>query len=391
MQKKVQQFSDFLLFLLPFLAMSDRAFSFSVGGFNVRYAQILLLFLILVLAPKHLASLKSNAALKALAFLVIPQMLLLGTRTLPQLTALKLLWICFNIGGVILLMQVTSANQKSILFKGIIFSVLANSVILIIDWAAIAYGTGLPVIGFAQPAYGVVWYRPHAFYYEPSFVSSVLALSIPFLSTQQKGWLLSGLLLCVLFLVGARTGLLFAVIYLLLSLVLNTKSRLVIIKSVSLCFLLISILWLMPNTQNHFSLLFNILGPAESVSRASEKTSSEGGRIQNVLEELKIWRKAPVFGAGITQRGGERHGLDPLAINCWAEVLSEWGLWGLCSVLWLFMILFRGASLIDSKIAIFVHALVNLNFTQTLPRLDFWILLFALMYLGRESSQAKVI
>ena len=41
------QGESLLFFSLPFLAMSDRVFSFQINGFNVRYAQIVLIFLVL--------------------------------------------------------------------------------------------------------------------------------------------------------------------------------------------------------------------------------------------------------------------------------------------------------------------------------------------------------
>jgi len=380
------QGESLLFFSLPFLAMSDRVFSFQINGFNVRYAQIVLIFLVLSrflnvvqTDRQRIFSLIKNGAFKALVFLVIPQVLLLGTRILPQLTAIKLCWILLNIGGVIILSEFSNSPQRQSLIKGILASVFFNSVIIAIDWVLIAFGKGDALIGFAQLGNG--WSRPHAFYYEPSYVSSAVALTVPFFLGLGFSWRQIGLLFFTLCLVGARTGLLFSGFYCLLLCFLKRSHCLVIIKAILLCVTLLSFLALTPKSSNYFSFVFGVLGPVEATKRAGEKTSSEGGRIQQVLEELKIWRQSPIWGSGITLRGGERHGLDPLATNCWAEVLSEWGLVGFFSVAWILLFLFRGASLIESKIAILVHALVNLNFTQTLPRLDFWIILFALMYL----------
>ena len=341
-------------------------------------------------ASKNLKSLRMNPAFAALLFLVIPQFILLGTRSLPDLTAIKLLWIVFNIGSVILLFQFATEREKNILINGIVFSVVLNSTILIIDWMGIAFSVGAePLIGFAQ--LGNDWSRPHAFYYEPSYVSSSLALALPFLLMRRNSWLAMGFLLFIIFLIGARTGLLFFLVYCSIIWVFEKEYLFVNLKAISICTIMLLIISFSPKSLNYFTYVFRDLGPWAVVERVGQKSSSEGGRIQQVLEELTVWRQNPLFGAGITHRGGERHGLDPLAVNCWAEILSEWGLQGLVSVLWLFMILFRTAKLLESKIAVFAHCVVNLNFTQTLPRLDFWILLLALVYLrqGRIGMREK--
>jgi len=388
MHRILTQLEALLFFTLPFLAMSDQVLSFRVSGYNVRFAQPVLLLLIIIRMFSVLKSdqgglwkLKNNVAFKSLLLLVVSQILILGTRVYPQLTALKLGWIVFNIGGAFILSELSTTQQKEALIKGIIASVFVNSIIILVDWASIAFGKGDSILGFAQ--LGNDWSRPHAFYYEPSYASSALALTAPFFVRRRFAWLSTGLLLFVNCLVGARTGLFFLGVYLSAVLLFIGRDRIMILKAVSTCLILLGLLSLNPRSAPYFHFVFGVLGPVEAAKRAGEKTSSEGGRIQQVLEELKIWRQSPIGGSGITHRGGERHGLDPLATNCWAEVLSEWGLVGFSSLMLILIYLFRGANLLESKIAILVHGLVNLNFTQTLPRLDFWIILFALMYLEK--------
>lgn len=140
--------------------------------------------------------------------------------------------------------------------------------------------------------------------------------------------------------------------------------------------------------------------PAAPPARELPPPSSEYDRLNNALQTLRHWGARPLLGWGSAMlpplsQEGERL-LRPTTMNTWLEVGVESGLVGFAAfALALFVsmrLAWRGAA--DRRLRAYVlaawaaHFLVNLSFTQTFPRLDYWLLFFLSVRLAWREAPA---
>lgn len=123
--------------------------------------------------------------------------------------------------------------------------------------------------------------------------------------------------------------------------------------------------------------------------------TSEGYRIQSYLRALEIWKRHPVLGAGTSLDPDGESFIRPIAINTWLEVLVESGLVGFLAFVFALAVSIRSAlsgassrAIILVSAALFAHFVINLNLTQTFPRLDYWLVFFAALSLTSATRPA---
>jgi O-antigen ligase len=136
--------------------------------------------------------------------------------------------------------------------------------------------------------------------------------------------------------------------------------------------------------------IFNIF------NRLHDPASSEGGRLASILHSLQLWKQHFILGNGVSTLPGKEAGLGQLAENTWVELPVESGLLGLLAFLWALFRTLRQAFKLNKDVeagillgaCLLAHFLVNLNFTATFPRLDYWILFFFCVHLLRRQEPA---
>lgn len=377
-----------------FLAFFDHGASISFRGMNFRLAQLFLLISAIPLCRPSVLSgfLRENRPiLAALGFLLV-QAAVLPFREHPGQTFIKLLWMAFNLGLVAFVFwRERFRHGRNWLLVAASAAISFNALVMIADWIAIYGFSGHALFGAVQPSYAN-FVRPHAFYYEPSYVAAVLGLGafLPLLASSSGvvGTLLTGLNLFALYVSSSRTGYFQLLALLGMAVVFcraEKKWLARIWKSTGLGMVLVVSTLLFPGGREYFDFQVNTLGWGATVNRLSDdyrtgfrgKVGSESNRIRVAKLGLERWADAPLLGNGFIVWPEQTKPMEPFTMNTYVEVLSEFGLAGL-AVLFLFLRMFyRRAGSGFGRAMILSHCLVNLNFTQTVPRLDYWVLLAA--------------
>ena len=162
-----------------FLASADRLFSVRTDGVNVRLATVLLFVAFAVFAVTRAR--KFNDDIRALAIAWLPFVSMYGlaaaTSETPAPGMLKLGWFAFDF--LVAFATIALFDVRNVA-RGYFLSYLAVASIIAIDFlSGFTRGTAY-MIGYAQVnnmVPGMLLYRPHAFYYEPSFAAGGLALA----------------------------------------------------------------------------------------------------------------------------------------------------------------------------------------------------------------------
>ncbi|MEX2179195.1 MAG: O-antigen ligase family protein [Gemmatimonadaceae bacterium] len=129
------------------------------------------------------------------------------------------------------------------------------------------------------------------------------------------------------------------------------------------------------------------LGPS-AVSRIGQPTS-EGIRLRNARSAASSIAERPLLGSGVMV--GTDRAIGTRTFNTWLEVAVEAGLLGLAAFAFAILMTLRWASaragpaVALASTAWLIHLVVNLNFTQTFPRLDYWLWFFLYARLARDS------
>jgi hypothetical protein len=413
-----------LFSLLFYLCSADQFFAFRVHGFNIRLGQ----FLLLACALLSLRGIFRNGpglsrrrdlwragipwipffAVYALAACLSPN---------PGQSFLKWGWALFNIGGA--LVVCLNPDRAPSLRKGVALGALAVALTLWVQFLAIyLFGAtvlwrfpaasqsitapwlgGFP-LGFAQNTQdtfgGVPILRPNAFYYEPSYAGCALAFAFPLVLAW--GWrrkfsgsvLVPAVLWTAVLLTLSRAGILglslgFLIIFSGVLLWREKQLFFSLLRPFLLGALVLGTALLSPSVQKYAGFLLGPLGPSAIASRVGNPQYSEGGRVADIRNGLNRWKEHPLLGAGAARASDpSTQGLGLVSENMWLEVGMESGLLGFLA--FAFAILktvwdaFRKSAnpaisiLVLSALA--VHLLVDMNFTPTFPRLDYWILFF---------------
>jgi len=418
--------------LLFFLGSADLFFATRIAGFNFRWGQLLLLIAAIPAYYSLLNQIRENSdpgKTKVKFFLHwVPFFLIYGLAALcsatPLLTGIKWGWGLFNIGLAALVCLQPRRNES--LARGFEWGILAIASLLWIQALAIyAFPSFTQVadqgeanpstvsffslfLGYAQPSFayqGLSTFRPHAFYYEPSYVGAALSFALALLLSRalsEKAALrgiLPALALSSILLCSSRTGILSAVLFLFTSYFLsrwNSGSpvlRRTLIRTVLISILMVGAFCLFPMGRQYVAFVSGPLG-ADSYMRLHKKNSSEQGRLENMQESLQRWSEHPLLGNGVTKINPADQGLSQLSIVTWFEIGLESGVLGVAAFLYAILanmrLAWNGAppgpirSLVLS--AWLVHFGFQLFFSQTFPRLDYWLLFFLSIRLLLDSG-----
>jgi len=130
-----------------------------------------------------------------------------------------------------------------------------------------------------------------------------------------------------------------------------------------------------------------INGPlgTETLQRVGNPQSSEGFRVKNYQDCIDLWSRHVALGNGVKLlKPGQAPGLSQISMNTWFEIGVESGVLGFSAFLFavlasMMVALKRGWK---TYLALFViaawlaHFSIRYNFSQTIPRLDYWLFFF---------------
>jgi O-antigen ligase len=262
--------------------------------------------------------------------------------------------------------------------------------------------------------------RPHGLFYEPSYAGAALAFAT--LVLLGTGWPRPSRLslaaavtaTTAVVLTSSRTGylsLLFgAGVAVAIALV---QRRTDALRRLGLVFglatLVLAAFFATPGGARYGRFMAGPMGPAgilqrlgllkwEDGSVREVAGSSEADRVEDLKAALRRVRAHPLLGTGVQAGAGDRV-LKPLTTNTWAEVAAEWGVPAFLALLAALVLTLRTSLLHtdDPRRRLFVvaavaaHLLVDLAFTQTLPRLDYWLLVFAALRTTMPAPQREAV
>ncbi len=426
----------FIFALLYFLCGADLFFATRVNGFNFRWGQILLLlaaipsgfnFAISLRGKNISGDLRLKFLMGWLPFFTIYGLAALFSAT-PFLTGIKWGWGLFNIGLAALICLQPRSNET--LEKGFEGGILATAVLLWIQALALYalpfftvvhdQGEGSPSVvscfsiflGYAQSSFdykGLAIFRPHAFYYEPSYVGAALSFALfllIFLDLKREpgkmGFFpaiaLSSILLC-----SSRTGILSVVLFVSLTLYFSRRLpdlhffRRSLYRAILISLILVGTFCLFPLGRKYVEFISGPLG-ADSYMRLHKKNSSEQGRLENMMESLRLISDHPLLGNGVTKIvPADSGGLSQFSGVTWFEIGLESGILGMVAFLYALLSNMRlawnkappSALRILVLAAWIIHFGFQLFFSQTFPRLDYWLLFFLSIRLLLDSDKVE--
>ncbi len=270
-------------------------------------------------------------------------------------------------------------------------------------------------LGFVQP--GPLFDKFHilrmdAFYYEPSYAGCALAFASPLVAMVERSLgpkrfpFLSALVLSSVLLVGSRSGILSAFAgALTLGAYLQRHSlpeiKPFLWKIAGAAVLGVLLFGLSADARKYGAFTFGLFQDRISYGQLTDAHTSEGGRMASILRALQLWREHPFLGNGITPSLSNGQKMTVSTEDMWLEVAMESGLLGLLAFAAAIGLTMREAwgrgppSAAKGLVAAawVSHFVINMNFCQTFPRLDFWLLFFFSVRLlagsGRLNSDAE--
>jgi hypothetical protein len=406
-----------------FLCCSDQFFATRVLGYNLRWGQLILLGLAIAALFSWFKGFRSRTSIwrvqSLLFFCWIPFFLVYALAAFfsetPQATFLKWAWAIFNIGGAVFVCL--SSRWGPSFEKGFYYAAIALAGILWLQtlsfsWFGLIPGPdsgcesfplhipGLPwlPLGYMQISLqflGNTYYRPNAFYYEPSYAGAALSFALPLvmaLSINRSGWKSAfspALVLTAIIFCSSRTGMLAAAIslaYIVLHSLFQRRKEILfqVLQTLLLSFLMIAVFAIPSTGRNYCRFILGPLG-VETAQRVVNPQSSEGSRIANFADCISLWSRHLVLGNGVVRAKDEkRPGLKQISMNTWLEIGIESGVLGFSAFLFailgaVFLSLKQGWKTWAALFAVsawLAHFSVRFNFSQTFPRLDYWLFFF---------------
>lgn len=435
--EKLRNFlSVFFFAALFFLCSADLFLAVRIRDFNFRFGQILILIVAVAVITRllrtprkdwfeiepHLRILKNWGP-----FLLAYALAVALSQDLPH-GFLKLGWAVFNIGGAAL---VCLNNRRwNPLKKGLFLGIAAIALVIWVQFIAIyllgAFTTVSQTpagwsfiqlsgifIGYAQDAGhlgSVIIFRPHAFFYEPSYAGCALTLAFPLclsIGLEEKNSFIRSILIPALVLGAAwmtssRSAILgtsLSMLMIFLGGAFLKKKKLLknASKILFIALLLLGFLALSSKARDYFGFFTGISEPSKLALRVEDPNSSEGWRWANVLNSLRLWKDHPLFGMGVPPLSGDKriHGLGQTSESMWLEVGVESGLLGFLTfafgILKTMTDAIRGSTcevtVLLVAAALAAHLIISMNLTSTFPRLDYWLLFFFAARLCLESRE----
>ena len=408
---------------LFFLCSADVFFTTRIAGFNFRWGQLLLFPLAITAFWRWIQNSEKqvfpDVSPIRLSLLWVPFFSVYGLAAVlsptPHASFLKLGWAFFNIGcalWICLGSRWNGALENGFLWAAgllsgiILFQAVAVYWFDLIPGAHSGPGTrplNLPGFAFFPIGYmqyglqylGKDFYRPNAFYYEPSYAGAALSFVLPLvmvLKSNRPGWkavLLPAFVGTAVFFCSSRTGTLaeavtlgFAGVFALLQRNKNAFSQ--IMKTILVMATIVIVFSIAPGGRNYVAYL--VVGPMSAqgtIENTKDPTLSETHRLQNLKDCLDLLAQHPLLGNGVAQTGDGK-GLSQVSMNTWLEIGIESGILGLLAFLWAVLGTMGAALGRNWKTtaallvagAWFAHFTVRYNFSQTFPRLDYWFLFF---------------
>ena len=418
-----------------FLGAADLLFATRAFGVNIRWANLLLAAGLAAWAWRHGAD--AWPSLRRLAIGWLPFVAIFAVAALlsayPLGGLVKVGWFAFNMLAAWAWCQLFATTA---LARGYFLCYGVLAAIVVADFATGFTLGPAGMIGYGQPnalVDGHIVYRPHAFYYEPSYAASALGLAWALSFTRLREgapWLallLAGLGLIALVLLMSRTGLLYVAVFCVLAVLVrdppaaNVARRRQLRTGMAVAIVAIAVALpvfqavnrtafadmsralgvqqtyerVCPLLQQHVPLLAleclddearrRSLDPWNALRRPID--TSEGQRVAAALRAVETVMEAPLLGQGVHR--GEQRLLEPVASNVWLEIATEGGLlsaaafaWGLAWSMWRSGLFAPGHRRI--AVAFITYFAVAWQFLQTFPRLDQWLAFwFALTVVSR--------
>ena len=419
-----------------FLASADRLFTIHTDAVNVRLAAVVLLIASAVFAVTR--GRKSNDDIRALTIAWLPFVamyaLAAATSEAPVPGMLKLGWFVFDFSVAFAAIALFDARDVA---RGYFLSYLVVASIIAIDFVSgFTRGTDY-MIGYAQEnnmVPGMLLFRPHAFYYEPSFAAGGLAFAWALALTRMRD--AAPKLASALVVVGAialvvmtsRVGWIYASVAAGAVLALRCRERSLRLSSLARASIPIVLIVgalagviAFSDKRDAFGALVGRLGFAQAFERAcpliadhfaadiqclsgdarreylgeaqpyDAYQTTEGARLFTLRMTVATIAQHPWLGVGVA-RGSDRFIAPPTVADLWLEVALEGGLTTL--VAFAFGVMFTswrwGVFEARNRDIMFVLALWLLivwQFSQTFPRLDLWIAFWVVLVWTRRGSQ----
>lgn len=362
----------------------------------------------------------------------IPFFFIYGTAALcsatPLLTGVKWAWGLFNIGlaaFVCLFPRRDDALERGFYWGVILISALiwleALAIYVFQPLTSVQYlGPGMPgsvsflsiPIGYAQVSWkfmDLLIYRPNAFYYEPSYAGCALTFAFFILyffdskkTETRSGWL-PAMAVSSVILTSSRSGILSILFFFLAAsaaLFFRREARPLlhsIFKSILITVVFIGLFSAAPSGRKYVQFLAGPLG-FEMPARFHKKGSSEGDRLANMRDSLKLWQQHPLLGNGVLpQSETDNRGLSQFSMETWLEIGLESGTLGFLAFLFAVGTNMRLAwkNCTDRNLKVLVmaawltHFTVQFLLSQTFPRLDYWLIFFLSIRLLLNSGDTQ--
>ena len=422
-----------------FLASADRLFQVRTYGVNVRFASFALLAGFVVWALTRAR--KSGADIRSLSIGWLPFIALYALAAATSDTSapamLKIAWFAFNF--IVAYAAIALFDARDVV-RGYFLAYLVIALIVTIDFMA-GFTRGPDyMIGYGQAndmVPGMLLFRPHAFYYEPSFAASSLALAWALALTRMRDAapnVASALVIVgaiALLVMTSRTGWLYAAVAGLAVLVFRVcvqrpRPRVSLTNALIAGAVGIALLFAIFGSADKREAaggLFDRLGFAQAFERVCPRVAeqfrlnvrclsgderrrflgegqpfdpdetTEGLRLVALRTTVDTIGQHPLLGVGASP-GSDRFIASPVVANLWLELALEGGVLSLLA--FVFGITFTMWRLRafeprhrDIMIVLGLWLLIAWQFIQTFPRLDLWIAFWVVLAWTRRESERR--
>jgi len=420
--------------IVIFLASADRLFTIRTGAVNVRFAAVVLFVASVVFAVTRARKSTDDIRALTIAWLPFVAMYALAAATSEATVPgmLKLGWFAFDFFVAFAAIALFDARDVA---RGYFLSYLVVASIIAIDFVSgFTRGTHY-MIGYAQEnnmVPGMLLFRPHAFYYEPSFAAGGLAFAWALALTRMRSAapkLASALVVVgaiALLVMTSRTGWIFALVAAGAVLAFRYQERSLRLSSMARASIPILLsagvlagVIAFSDKRDAFGALVGQLGFAQAFERVcpliadhftvqclsgdarreylgegqpfNADETTEGVRLVALRTTVATIAQHPWLGVGIGH-GSDRFIAPPAVANLWLEVALEGGLmslgafaFGITFTLWRWGLVEARSR--DIMIVLALWLLIVWQFSQTFPRLDLWIAFWVVLAWTRRDSQ----
>jgi len=418
-----------------FLASADKVFSVHVLSLNLRFANFALLAGLIMWVLQRARRVGNEA--RWLAFAWLPFFVAYAVAALSSAHWLsplvKLAWFGFSFFAAY---AWTTLFDRRVVVRAYFVSYLVIAVIIVVDFVGgFSHGPG-HMIGFGQlndMVDGMALFRPHAFYYEPSFAASSVALAWALAMTRMRDAaprLANALVLVgtiALVVMTSRTGWLFAAVAAVALLLFHVRSRRSFRRAelgraavaAALGGALLFVVVAASGEQGAFERLLGRLGVVQAFERVCPRLAeryaiglqclsgeerrrllgdsqidpdetTEGSRLGALRAADAAVAEHPWLGTGA--QPGPYHLIAPPAVpNLWLEIAVDGGLASLLAfVFGIACTLYRWRAFDPQHrtlmIVVMLWLCVAWQFIATFPRLDLWIAFWVVLAWVRAGS-----